>query len=300
MYTRQSEDSRSGVQLPVRTTHQHCVRSRHPAKPPAQPLHRPVGSWIASTSTSRFLFPMEEATLFRFFINCDTDIQVFPAPPPRARAGTIKSVCARSIADHADQYMDAVDEFTMESSLSPTVYGQSFRDASLDIELEQVHETWEQGVPESPASVMQCCKGLRVCSTVSDSIGTVLCDHSAEHGAGWSAVMNENNPCVEMGTVTKYHFVASGALEDIWLHVQWDCGLERQYSLVNGEWRNLKAIDPAPTGLYAKLLLYIIAWCMAACSLAFSATAQTLYPCIYLHTCMHALYYTPMQATKPR
>ena len=81
----------------------------------------------------------------------------------------------------------------MESSLSPTVYGQSFRDASLDTELEQAHETWEQGVPDSPASVMQCCKGLRVCSTVFDSIGTVLCDHNAEQSAEWSAVMNENH-----------------------------------------------------------------------------------------------------------
>ena len=302
MHTRQSEDSRSGVQLPFRTAHQHCVRSRHPAKPPAQPLHRPVGSWIASTSTSRFLFPMEEATLFRFFINCDTDIQVLPAPPPRARAEhykkRVRSLNRRSCRSvHGCSGWVHYGVFTVANGLWPIV---SRCIIGYSLELEQVHETWEQGVPESPASVMQCCKGLRVCSTVSDSIGTVLCDHSAEHGAGWSAVMNENNPCVEMGTVTKYHFVASGALEDIWLHVQWDCGLERQYSLVNGEWRNLKAIDPAPTGLYAKLLLYIIAWCMAACSLAFSATAQTLYPCIYLHTCMHALYYTPMQATKPR
>ena len=175
----------------------------------------------------------------------------------------------------------------MESSLSPTVYGQSFRDASLDTEIEQAHETWEQGVPESPASVMQCCKGLRVCSTVFDSIGTVLCDHSAEHSAEWSAVMNENNPCVEMGTVTKYHFMI-GALQDIWLHVQWDCGLERQYSLLKEEWRNLKAIDPAPTGLFVMCkIATVMAWWLHACSL------QTLYP--YSYICIH---YTPMQATK--
>ena len=154
----------------------------------------------------------------------------------------------------------------MESSLSPTVNGQSFRDGSLDIEIEQAHETWA-------ASVMQCCKGLRICSTVSDSIGTVLCDHSAEHSAEWSAVMNENNPCVEMGTVTNYHSVMIGrsALQDIRLHVQWDCGLERQYSLLNGEWRNLKAIDPAPTGLYV-LIATVIAWWLHACML----------PCMHL------------------
>ena len=161
----------------------------------------------------------------------------------------------------------------MESSLSPTVNDQSFRDASLNIEIEQAHETWEQDVLESPASVMQCCKGLRICSTVSDSIGTVLCDHSAEHSAEWSAVMNENNPCVEMGTVTNYHSVMIGrsALQDIQLHVQWDCGLERQYSLLNGEWRNLKAIDPAPTGLYV-LIATVMAWWLHACML----------PCMHL------------------
>ena len=188
---------------------------------------------------------MEEATLF-CFINAQCDTKCSP-PRPHARAEHYKSM-PRSLADH----IHAVDEFTMESSLSPTVNDQSFRDASLNIEIEQAHETWEQDVLESPASVMQCCKGLRICSTVSDSIGTVLCDHSAEHSAEWSAVMNENNPCVEMGTVTNYHSVMIGrsALQDIRLQVQWDCGLERQYSLLNGEWRNLKAIDPAPTGLY--------------------------------------------------
>ena len=122
---------------------------------------------------------------------------------------------------------------------------------------EQAHETrdqWKQSIyTESPASVMQCCKGLRVCSTQkSDSIGTVLCDHSAEHSAEWSAVMNEHEPCVEMGTVTDYHFMI-GVPQDICLHVQWDCGLERQYYLLNGEWRTLKAIDPAPTGLFELL-----------------------------------------------
>ena len=140
------------------------------------------------------------------------------------------------------------------------IYDQSFRrrDVSLDPELsEQAHEThdqWKQSIyTESPASVMQCCKGLRVCSTESNSIGTVLCDHSAEHGAEWSAVTNENTePCVEMGTVTNYHFMI-GVPQDIWLHVQWDCGFERQYSFLNGEWRTLKAIDPAPTGLFELL-----------------------------------------------
>ena len=145
----------------------------------------------------------------------------------------------------------------MESLQSLTVCDQSFRHryVSLDAKLsEQAHET-QSIYAESPASVMQCCKGLRVCSTESNSIGTVLSDHSAEHSAEWSAVTNEHKPCVEMGTVTDYHFMI-GVPQDIWLHVQWDCGLtlkERQYSFLNGEWRTLKAIDPAPTGLFELL-----------------------------------------------
>jgi len=106
-------------------------------------------------------------------------------------------------------------------------------------------------VPVAGKQVLECCIGMRICSTVSDSTGRILCDHSEEHDATrWSPVVNDNTPCVEMGTITNYYFANEGVILDIYLIVQWDCGFQCRYSYINEEWKNLKAIDPAPTGKY--------------------------------------------------
>lgn len=73
--------------------------------------------------------------------------------------------------------------------------------------------------------------------------GNPLCDHEDKHNVKWKAMMAEGD-CVETGTVTC--LLVSDP--DVVLLVRWDCGELKSYSLVLGEWEQLRVLHLAATG----------------------------------------------------
>lgn len=71
------------------------------------------------------------------------------------------------------------------------------------------------------------------------------CDHEGEHNESWKAATAQGD-CVEAGTIESLIRVSDRP--DGILSVRWDCGQLKYYSLMLGEWEQLRVLHLAATG----------------------------------------------------
>lgn len=108
------------------------------------------------------------------------------------------------------------------------------------------------GPGPSAFEFMEHGKGLKVIHFASEATAAVS-DHSSLHTAKWNELASVNK-CIESGTITGYTFLP-GPRPDVHLYVRWDCGTEKLYSYMNGDWGSLRAVDLAPAGMHCTIFI---------------------------------------------
>ncbi len=96
-------------------------------------------------------------------------------------------------------------------------------------------------------SAMEQCKGIRVVYFDDERVHETMCDHEEKHNEKWRKELTPRR--VETGTIAGHLLSRDGSLPDAVLIVRWDCGEEKLYSFIHGEWEKLRTLHLAAAGM---------------------------------------------------